>query len=108
MFYFLFLLVLCAVLTEALTELFVKSDFFVPIRSIFVKIPFVKYIAVCGYCASVWMAIPGALVLTDNDRIINDVPIFFTFLFYVLVLHRLSNYLHCFVDRWLDKFYLKS
>lgn len=100
-----FLSLLCLVLlTEALTELAIKSQIFLPIRLWFShRSNFLKELLHCGYCFSVWAAIGVVLAcgisIPLTERGIINVPIT------ILVVHRLSNYLHNFNDKILDKYY---
>ena len=92
------------ILTELLTELVIKSAVFRPARDRIKKLgkPFAELFS-CGYCFSVWASYGVVLLL--------GLAYDFTGGYYLdlaltgLVVHRLSNYLHNFVDKWLDKYY---
>lgn len=95
---------LAVILTELLTELLVKSVIFRPVREGLSKVgSFFKELLGCGYCTSVWMAFGVALILqlAYNLSGIYWLDLGLT----ALVVHRLSNYLHNFNDKWLDKYY---
>jgi len=96
---------LCAViLTELLTELLVKSVIFKPIRDRIKGINgWFKELFSCGYCVSVWAAFGVVLLVQPVYNLVGtpwvDLPLT------ALVVHRLSNYLHNFNDKILDKYY---
>jgi len=92
------------VLVEALTELVIKSVLFKPLRTFLgSKSVWLKELFSCGYCFSVWGAAAVVLVLGLPYTLTGNWFIDFGVTF--LVVHRLSNYLHNFVDCWLDKYY---
>lgn len=95
---------LSVVLVELLTELIVKSEIAKPLRKKIKGInSWFRELFSCGYCMSVWVAF-GVAILTG-------VSYSFTGVFPVdvgitaFILHRFSNYLHNFNDKWLDKYY---
>lgn len=104
LFIFVILKVLVAVVcTEALTELAVKSEFFQPLRAWLYKskywpLRFIHRILDCGYCFSVWASILAVTCIFYIDVIIVH------FLVLILVVHRLSNLFHFFVDTMRDIF----
>lgn len=96
-------LLLSVVLTETITELLVKSEFFMPLRKfIFEKgsdnkvLRFIHNILDCGYCTSVWIGFLIATILLKDFSLINP---FVDWFFMGLLVHRLSNYLHNIVDK---------
>jgi hypothetical protein len=96
--------ILAVVLTELVTELVVKSAVFRPIRERIKKLgSWFRELFSCGYCFSFWAAYGVVLLL----QLAYD----FTGYLWVdlsltgLVIHRLSNYLHNFDDKWLNKYY---
>jgi len=117
MFLLLFVVLLCAVCTEALTEIVVKSMLFKPFRELLDKLPGGLFkgasrVFFCGHCFSVWAAlfIVCSLFVFVDLRVsgLYEVPKPVFGLILVLVVHRLSNYLHMFVDRYVDKYYARK
>ena len=101
---FLAKLVLAVILTELLTELLVKSVIFRPIREILGQVSnFFKELLSCGYCTSVWVAASVVFILQLTYNLSGWYWIDLGLV--VLVVHRLSNYLHNFNDKYLDKYY---
>ena len=92
------------IFTEALTELVVKS---VLLRNIRERIKntcsFMKELLSCGYCTSVWVS--GILVLSTSSVYPLTENFIIDFIFNVVVVHRISNYLHNLNDKWFDKYY---
>lgn len=92
-----FNIIISLLLTEALTELAVKSEIFHPARKFLFesKNKFFNYIHKifdCGYCFSVWAGMLSVfLVFYLDNSIIN-------FIVLGLIVHRLSNVFHFFVD----------
>lgn len=90
------------ILVEALTEIVTKSELFNPIKarvfkksdsSIFLK--WVHDLLDCGYCFSVWVAsIVSILFFKDINLLHFSIDWFFV----TMVLHRLSNLFHNFMD----------
>lgn len=100
----LFRFILSVILTELLTELLVKSVIFKPIRARIKGINnWFKELFSCGYCMSIWLAFGVVLLVQPVYSLVGtlwiDLPLI------AFVVHRLSNYLHNFNDRWLDKYY---
>jgi hypothetical protein len=102
--YLLIQIILCVVLTELLTELVIKSVIFQPVRNVFFRLgKWFTDLFKCGYCFSVWIAIGVVFLphtpspLTGNSWV--DLGLM------SLIVHRLSNYLHNFNDKFLDKYY---
>lgn len=91
------------VLTELLTELIVKSVLFRPIRKYVSKNEWLHELFSCGYCMSVWMSF-GVVFTIGESYDFTGVSIFDLGLT-ALIVHRLSNYLHNFNDKILDKYY---
>lgn len=108
----LLLFILLVIVTEALTELVVKSKIALPFREAAIA----KYgpesviaqIISCGYCFSVWAAIPTSLVGAASGKLDELMPWWVAGFVWLLVIHRSANYLHNFVDKHLDKFYSRS
>lgn len=92
------------ILIEAITEILVKSNIFVPLRSfLFEKgqsckaLEWFHDLLDCGHCTSVWIGWFTALLLfTNKTYLIN---IYVDWFFIGLVLQRLSNILHNIIDR---------
>lgn len=96
-------ILIAVICTEALTELAVKSELFQPVRAWLYKnkyslLRFIHRILDCGYCFSVWAAILAVIFVfyLDTFRV--------HFLVLVLVVHRLSNLFHFFIDAMRDVF----
>jgi hypothetical protein len=103
---FLLFLILSTIFTEACTELLVKSAIFSSIReNLSQRGEFLKQVLSCGYCTSVWVASFPALILSLSQSWFSGLA---AFLFFVPVIHRLSNYLHNINDRWFDKYYINK
>lgn len=116
---FFVLFFVCTLLTEGLTELITKSKFFSFFRDFFARRAaqdkkvsnFINSILECPYCSSVWVSC-FLIVLIYIGSIAGSIRFYltgfiFVDLFVLLILaHRGSNYLHNFVDRHLDKYYL--
>lgn len=89
------------IVTEALTELLVKSEFFKPLRAwLFnnksnILSKFIHTVLDCGYCTSIWVAFFVSIYLIDISSIFINVGWFVAW----LVVHRLSNLLHFCIDR---------
>ena len=95
---------LMALVTEAITQLVIKSEIFQPARGQISKLGYwPSELMKCGYCFSVWAAflVVGlgsiSYSLTGNS--------FVDFLFVFILVHRLSNIMHNGVDKWTDKYY---
>ena len=92
------------VMTEAITEVVVKSEIFMPIRkfifgfsksSSFFK--WVHSLLDCGYCFSVWAGVLSSILLFYKTQPLLNVFII------GIVLHRFSNILHNLIDKTKDK-----
>ena len=98
-------LILSVVFVEGLTELARKAAIFDVPRRIITKIGFFDSLLGCGYCTSVWAAmLPASLAFVFAAHLFLYEQILL-FVFMTVVLHRLSNYLHNFNDKHLDKYY---
>ena len=98
------LYLIACLLTEAITELVVKAEIFLPVRStLSLGGSFFKKLLSCGYCFSVWAAFGVAFML--------DFPPSFTgylwgdYMVWSLLVHRGSNILHNCIDKWTNKWY---
>ena len=91
-------------LTELLTELVIKSEITKPARD-FIKSrgSWLETLFSCGYCFSVWTAFGVAFLLGLAYNLTGWYWVDFTLT--SLLIHRLSNYLHNFNDKILDKYY---
>ena len=94
---------LAVVLTEAITEIVTKSEIFNPIRAKIFSLgqsnkffSWLHSLLDCGYCFSVWA---GALTAILFFRDVNLIHVYIDWFFVALVLHRLSNLFHNFVDK---------
>lgn len=100
--YYLIVFSLCIVLIEAITNLLVKSELFLPMRKYLFEsnsktFKFIGRVLDCPYCTSVWVAVfcVGMLYLF----IMEMLPILLTLFFFSIILHRCSNVVHHVVDR---------
>lgn len=91
-------------LTESLTELVIKSEITKPARD-FIKSrgSWLETLFSCGYCFSVWTAFGVAFLLGLAYNLTGWYWVDLTLT--SLLIHRLSNYLHNFNDKVLDKYY---
>ena len=108
---FLFKIIIAIILTEAITELVVKSEIFYPIRKFFFEhkdnkiYDWLYLLTDCGYCFSVWAGWFVALVFIYPFEEIKIISFKIDWFFLGLLLHRLSNVFHYLVDcfrKWLD------
>lgn len=84
------LLLLLAIVAEAITEIVTTSNLFFPLRSWAVKSnQFVGSLITCGHCFSVWVS--AVLAFVAPEIITN---IFFNYIISVFLIHRFSNILH--------------
>ena len=104
LFYLLIQVLMAVILTEAVTELVIKSEIFKPVRNVFFMLgDWFKKLFSCGYCFSVWAAatvvflIDTSYPLTGNHWL--DLGLM------ALVVHRLANILHNVIDKYTDKYY---
>lgn len=100
-------ILLVTILIENITELIAKSQLFQPVRKKVIYFnSFLGKLIQCGQCLSVWVAAGVVLLL---GLVYN-----FTGWYYIdltltgLIVHRLSNYLHNFNDKFFDKYYSLS
>jgi hypothetical protein len=92
------------ILTEALTELVIKSEIFEPVRNLFFKLgSWLETLFKCGYCFSVWVAL-GAVLISQVHYPLTGQP-WLDLGLTALIVHRLSNILHNVIDKWTDKYY---
>ena len=95
------LIIFSVIITEAITELLTKSEFFKPVRAWFFNrrknklFRFIHDLLDCGYCTSVWVAFFVSLVLIDLSVMCGNVGWFVAW----IVTHRLSNISHFVIDR---------
>lgn len=98
--------IISVVVTESLTELISKSEFFSPLREWFFNrrkyriCTFIHSLLDCGYCLSVWVGFFVGLVLVKLSYI-NPVV---DYIMVGLVIHRASNLLHNIMDRTRKEF----
>ena len=92
--------VVFVIVTEAITELLTKSDFFKPLRKYLFKHNknkvcwFIHEVLDCGYCTSVWVALFTSYFLMVS-LYVNDFLLWF--ILWILV-HRGSNIAHNLID----------
>lgn len=97
-------MLLSVVLVELFTELIVKSEIVKPLRQRIKGInSWFSELFSCGYCMSVWVAFGVAIASGLSYTFTGILPVDLGLTAFIL--HRLSNYLHNFNDRWLDKYY---
>lgn len=90
------------ILTEALTEIIVKSEFFSPLRAKIYKLgkknkffDWLHQLLDCGYCFSVWVGGLAAFLFFKDVGLLHESIDWFLV---GLVLHRLSNFFHNIMD----------
>ena len=95
------------VFVEGATELVCKSSIFLGIRTKLSALhPLIKQLLGCGYCTSVWMSVvPAGLFAFKVASTIAMMPIMF--MLFLVVIHRLSNFVHNVNDKHFDKLYDK-
>ena len=105
MLFYIIIFLATVVFVEGTTEIISKSELFSSFRDwVAFKNGFFGKLVRCGFCTSVWVAALPAVVFTYTLHTEwYHVPVYF--LFFVVVFHRLSNYLHNINDKFLDKFY---
>lgn len=97
---------LAVLLTEAITEIVVKSEFFSPLRAKIFKLgqssiffDWFHRLLDCGYCFSVWVGMLTAILFFNDLGLLHKYVDWF---FVGIVLHRASNLLHNVMDRLSD------
>ena len=92
------------IITEAITEIIVKSELFFPFRAcLFEKgktnkiFNWFHSLVDCGYCFSVWVGLFTALLFFRESSFLMHKYV--DWLFIGLVIHRLSNVFHFLVDK---------
>lgn len=99
-------LIIVPILVENLTELFVKSSIFFPVRQVIheLNIELISDLIKCGYCFSFWVSLVlnSVLFLSLEDYISIIPNKLLNFIIIVLVIHRLSNIVHGAIDRYFD------
>ena len=92
------------ILTEAITELVIKSEIFEPLRNrIKVVGSWFEKLFSCGYCFSVWSAFTVVFIAQISYPLTGYILLDLSLT--ALIVHRLSNILHNIVDKWTDKYY---
>ena len=99
-----FKFLMAIIITEAITEIVVKSELFFPFRKyVFEKgknssfFKWVHSLIDCGYCFSVWIGWFTAFLLFSGDSFL--VNSYVDWFFIGLIIHRLSNIFHFLIDR---------
>lgn len=109
--FILFKIIFAIILTEAITEIVVKSELLLPIRkAVFDKrnFKFFKWLHSlldCGYCFSVWAGWLSAVFLFAINPSFVLISKYIDWVFIGLFLHRSSNILHYIIDcfrEWSD------
>ena len=108
---FILFIIISVVVVEATVEIVVKSLLFEGFRERIGKLPllgkFIEKLVSCGHCFSVWVSlsiVPVVFIFLFGHKIILPFSIVWWIILSLLV-HRLSNYLHMFIDNYIDKFY---
>lgn len=100
----LLLWIIGTIITEALTEVLVKSEIFSPARKKLKSTStFVGKLIGCGYCTSFWVSIP-VVILLGIPYGLTLIPVV-DFLLWVVLFQRSSNILHNCIDKFTDKHY---
>ena len=92
---------LAVLITEAITELLTKSEFFLPLRKRLFELrknrifKFVHDVLDCGYCTSVWIGLFTSVIIVDLHVVSPCIDWFVAW----LAVHRSSNMLHFIIDR---------
>lgn len=85
---------------EAIVEIVVSSRIFMPFNNwVAVKSSFLGSLLDCGYCFSVWVAIPFGVFCPGEITGILALDI----LIKIMVIHRISNLWHEFLARWFER-----
>lgn len=94
---------LAVILTEAITEVVVKSELFLPLREKLFNLgkdnrffSWLHKLLDCGYCFSVWAGMFVAILFFRDLNLLHWSVDWF---FIGVVLHRLANLFHNFMDR---------
>lgn len=95
--------IIAVIITEAITEIVVKSELFLPVKSKIFELGnnnrFFKWLHSlidCGYCFSVWAGLFTSLLMLNDFNIVNKYVDWFLL---GIVVHRLSNLFHNIMDR---------
>ena len=98
-----FIIFLAIVLTEAITELTVKSEIFRPLRAKIFNLGqgnkffgWLHNLLDCGYCFSVWAGFAVALLFSNELKLFSPYIDWFIF---GLFFHRMANVTHNIMDR---------
>ena len=89
------------IITEAITEIVSKSKLFEPLHGWFFNrrsnkvFKFIHSLIECPYCLSVWVGTFVGILIVN----INIISVYIDWFIIGLLLHRLSNILHNFIDR---------
>jgi hypothetical protein len=94
---------LAIILTEAITEVVVKSEIFSPLRATVFHLgqdnkffDWLHNLLDCGYCFSMWSGMLIAILFFRNSHLVSSGVDWFL---YAIVLHRLSNLFHNIMDK---------
>ncbi len=112
-------IILCVVVTEAVVELLCKSKLFLPLRTFIDNLAskdswfyanivgFINKVISCGYCSSVWISsvVTPSIIFFFGGYEIYNYKNWLLIIVLMIFVHRVSNYLHMFIDKWVDKFY---
>jgi multidrug transporter EmrE-like cation transporter len=106
--YIIIVLLIAAILTEAITEIVTKSEIFEPFRAKIFKLgqsnkffTWLHSLLDCGYCFSVWSGVLVAILFFRGTHLLHwSIDWFFV----AIVLHRLSNLFHNIMDRIHERF----
>jgi len=95
--------IIASIITEAITEIVVKSELFIPVKSKLFELgknnrffERIHYLVDCGYCFSVWVGMFMSILMLNNINVVNQYVDWFLL---GIVVHRLSNLFHNIMDR---------
>jgi hypothetical protein len=95
--------IIAVLITEAITEIVVKSELFLPVKSKIFELgknnkffERIHYLLDCGYCFSVWAGMFTSLLLLNDFSVVNK---YIDWFLLGIVVHRLSNLFHNIMDR---------
>ena len=93
-------LLLIIIAVEAITEIIIDGDIFIKPRNWLAKLNpgFLGKLLGCGYCLSVWIAIPFGIIYSIYPNTIYYKVMMITVL--IFIIHRLSNIIHDLFKRW--------
>jgi len=95
--------IIAVIITEAITEIVVKSELFIPVKSKLFELgknnrffERIHYLLDCGYCFSVWAGMFISILMLNDISVVNS---YIDWFLLGIVVHRLSNLFHNVMDR---------